>query len=121
MGRHYITGQGHNPALRDLGEIQASAQSYTQWVQTYGAPIAKSCPKWDLANISQDLRTLQGSVVEAVNLLEPSNVYPYYRSTVHDVICGTSVSQMIWSVLFHLLLGFIILPLLACSASCLLD
>mmetsp|Transcript_63440 Transcript_63440/g.112791 ORF Transcript_63440/g.112791 Transcript_63440/m.112791 type:complete len:461 (-) Transcript_63440:49-1431(-) len=121
LTRHYITGHGQNPALRDLGLIQVAAQSCVEWVQTYGSPIARSCPKWDLANMSQNLRLLQGSVVEAVNLLEPANVYPYYRSTVHDVICGTSVSQTIWAVLFQLILGFVCLPLLACSASCLLD
>eukprot|EP00931_Biecheleriopsis_adriatica_P048398 TRINITY_DN27958_c0_g1_i1.p1 TRINITY_DN27958_c0_g1~~TRINITY_DN27958_c0_g1_i1.p1 ORF type:complete len:486 (-),score=76.24 TRINITY_DN27958_c0_g1_i1:7-1431(-) len=121
LTRHYVTGKGPNPALRDLSIVKASIASSISWVETYGPAVVRSCPSWDIRNVSTNLQTLQISMGEAERLLQPSHVYSYYRSTVHDAICGTAVPELGWLVMFQLLLGLVCLPALACAASCLLD
>lgn len=121
LARHYVTGLGPNVALRHLGVAQASIDSCNRWVETYTAPIAHACPSLNLSNASHDLHSMKSHVQRAMRLLEPAHVYPLYRSTVHDAICGTSVTELSWVVMFQLLLGFLCLPALSCAASCLLD
>jgi len=119
--RYYLTGDGENPALAHIDTAQRRISSCLQWVENYKAEVERACPQWQAWAMNQNLVAVEGSLNQSKALLLPANIYPYYHQTVHNIVCGSTVSGLGWLVIFQAMLGLICLPALACTASCLLE
>ncbi|CAE7582751.1 ATJ10 [Symbiodinium natans] len=116
----YIHNATPNGAVENLHVLQAQLSSWDEWVTTYGVAIQRSCPAWDAANVSQNLQAMISELDTAVEFAEPSHLTLEW-TRIHHLVCGVGISDLVRLMVMTLLLGFVCLPLLACSVSCLLE
>jgi len=121
LTQQYLDDASANVALNDLKVIENHFTLWQEWVGTYGEAIQRSCPVWDATNVSNNIQLMHAGLRDALAILEPAHLYPYYSFTVEDLVCETSISRISVLMTFQLALGLVGLPVLACAASCLLD
>jgi len=120
--RYYLAGEGPNPAIEHLDWAQVEIVDAIAWVRHYGDIIATTCPQWGMEGAAiSNLETIQYSMNESETLLAPGHVYPYYQVTVHDTLCGKLPAGMARAAVLQVVLGILCLPLLLCTASCVID
>merc|ERR1712217_231946 len=117
MTRYYITGEGPNPALKSLKYSHALIESCYEFFRDYQDDFEKMCPQWAPTNVTVDLLIAWGGSEQCDRLLGPANIYPYYHSAVHEIICGSAVSNLGWLIFFQVLVGMLCLPVVTCMAS----
>lgn len=123
LARFYFRGttSSINPALQSVHRAESAISRSIAWVAWYREPLARSCPEWDFMNVTRNLLTVQHGLSQAADLLDPYTVYSFYDVSVHGLVCRNTVQGIIVLVAFQLILGFICIPVLALTASTLLD
>ena len=116
----YLHNESTNGAVDSLQVLHTQLSSLDEWVITYGEAIERSCPAWNVANVSQNLRAMIAELQTAKAFLDPTRVSPQWIR-LHDLLCNAGISDLIRLILINLLLGLLCLPLLACGVSCLLE
>jgi len=107
-------------AIDDIHVLHMHLSSWDEWVTTYGEAIERSCPAWDATNVSQNLRAMITEVRTASDIMQPTQMAPQW-TRFYNLVCGAGISEVFRIFLVTLLQGFVFLPLLACSVSCLLE
>jgi len=122
LTRYYVVGHGTNPALEHLDEAQGSISKSMEWMEKYGAAIARTCPQWGSEKAALlNLGTVKNSLNASTVLLMPDNMYPYYRESVHELVCERTISGLGSVAVLQLALGLVCLPALLCTASCIVE
>lgn len=116
----YVRNATRIGAIDDIHVLHMRLSSWDTWVTTYGEAIERSCPAWDAANVSQNLRAMITEVRTASDIMEPARMAPQW-TRFYNLVCGAGISDVFRVFLMTLVLGFVFLPLLACSVSCLLE
>lgn len=71
-------------------------------MRQYSDITATSCPHWKMqAATIQNLEVVQISMDQAWALLAPGHVYSYYKSIVHDMVCGSMPARLMFAVLLQ--------------------
>lgn len=113
MARYYIRGSGVNPGFEHLRLAEKDIVDAIAWVRHYGDVLAKTCPQWGQESSAiSNLQIVQYSVNETQSLLAPQNVYPYYQTVVHGLLCDSLPGGLAKVALLQILLAFVCLPAL---------
>merc|ERR1711920_646510 len=64
-----------------------------------------------------NLDSANSSLQQCEALIAPTEIYPCYEASVHSGICGTAIEGFGWLVIFQTVVGVLILPGLAESAT----
>ena len=120
LTEQYVHNETSNGAVDNLHLLHSQLLSWDEWVATYGGAIERSCPDWNAANVSQNLRSMIAELRTAGDIMQPARMTQEWTH-LRELVCSTGVSDLGKLVLTNLLLGLLCLPLLACGLSCLLE
>merc|ERR1719410_3092245 len=62
----------------------------------------------EVGKISKEIKSVAANVTK---LLQASKIYPYWKSTTHNIICGQITWQLSWLIIFELPASFLIFPM----------
>lgn len=117
LSKYYITGEGDNPLLMDLSNASEQLSSANASITAYGREVEALCSWRGLEELEKGAATAQASLHFGNLLLSPQNVYPYYDRAVRQDLCQTTMIGLGWLVLFQVIVGLLLLPLLVCVAT----
>lgn len=117
LSRYYITGQGDNPLLMDLSNASQQLALANQSITSYGSEVEALCSWRGLEELKKGTAQAQAALEFGNLLLSPQNVYPYYDHAVRQDLCRTTMIGLFWLVLFQVIVGLLLLPMLVCVGS----
>lgn len=112
----YITGQGINPLdliMANIGDGVATlddVRNNTKWLEHM---VGVVCPGISEFNPDAEATLADKDIVLMREKLSPTNVWPRYDRLMHQVVCTDLPSSMTRCVVFSLITGFIMVPMLA--------
>lgn len=119
LTKFYISGGLPSPVgtkLRTLLKYFKALQEYynSAMVQDNAGVPAALCPALSEISMREDLlMPAKGAMDSMLPLIKTSNIFPYYDRVVHDMMCGSVVETLGWTVVTQAIVGFICFP--ACA------
>merc|ERR1740120_516362 len=71
------------------------------------------CPTLNEISLAQVIPPVKDTLREIKRLLRASNIYPYYDGVVHQVVCGSVVDTLGWTVVTQAIVGLVCFPVCA--------
>jgi len=117
VSQYYINGTGLNPFLDDLQTAQAKLNEISALFDAFGPIIGQECNSpVAVDTLEKSLIATNAPILTVDQLLDAKNIYPYYKTAVHDNACKTLISGVAWLVVFQLVVGLLCLPCLTTMA-----
>lgn len=114
LSKYYITGEGRNPLLVDLQNASEQLDDANQTISAYGHEVEKLCSWRGLEELQAGAAEAKSSLTFGYLLLSQNNVYPYYEKTIRQDLCQTTMVGIGWLVVFQVIVGLLLLPMLVC-------
>jgi len=117
--KYYILGSQENPMISMIEDVERDAHAlYSVYSNATWAvePAKMVCNGVKNLNASDAMDACHESVNFAGQLIAASNVYPYYRTFAHDLMCDKMLHSMKLLILFTIVVSMILMPLVALCA-----
>eukprot|EP00435_Cladocopium_sp_Y103_P024375 s2801_g6.t1 len=116
---YLFVGIAENPMISMIEDVERDAHAlYSVYSNATWAvePAKMVCNGVKNLNASDAMDACRESVNFAGQLIAASNVYPYYRTFAHDLMCDKMLHSMKLLILFTIVVSMILMPLVAlCS------
>lgn len=117
--RYYIEGSQENPMISMIEDVERDATAlYTVYTNATWAttPAEMVCDGVRNLNASDALAACTRSVGFATELMAASNIYPYYDTLGHELMCDTMLHGMTLLVFYSAVVSIVLMPLVAICA-----
>eukprot|EP00435_Cladocopium_sp_Y103_P037822 s1424_g10.t1 len=119
LSKYYITGEGDNPLLMDLSNASEQLSSANASITAYGREVEALCSWRGLEELEKGAATAQTSLDfgDSVSTSKKANGSTVYQRLLRQDLCQTTMIGLGWLVLFQVIVGLLLLPLLVCVAT----
>jgi len=116
LSEYYIKGEGTNVLLEDLDNASVLLTSANKTITSYGAQVESLCSWRGLPELEDAAAKANHSLEIGNQLLSEQNVYRYYDVAIRQDLCKTTIVGLGWLVIFQVVVGLLLLPMLVCVA-----
>ncbi|CAE7197421.1 unnamed protein product [Symbiodinium natans] len=115
LAEYYIMGEGDNALLQDLNNASALLASSNKTIAAYGTQVEALCSWRGLPELQDGAAKANHGLEVGSELLSEQNVYRYYDVAVRQDLCKTTIVGLGWLVIFQVVVGLLLLPMLVCA------
>lgn len=119
IARFYIKGDIYNPLhqVLELAKVYFDEVVYfykkIRWLFKASAISCHDMREIEMDNIAKEIKSVVHNVTK---LLDAKNLYPYWKNTSQDIVCGRITGQLSVLILVQFIAGFLLFPLSICLA-----
>jgi hypothetical protein len=114
--RYYITDTGKNPIMDELDKAQTNLREAQSLFKTFDNKIwpavKDGCP-WSTSTISAGLVSINTGLDTSTQIISFQNIHQYYHEILQENACGSVISSLGFLVVFQLIGGLCLLPVMA--------
>ncbi|CAK9076225.1 unnamed protein product [Durusdinium trenchii] len=117
--KYYVLGSQENPMISMIEDVERDAVALygvyenATWATT---PAEMVCSGIKKLNASDALTACSKSVQFARELMSAKNMYPYYQTFAHELMCDKMLHGMKLLILYTIIVSMILMPLVALCA-----
>jgi hypothetical protein len=119
--KYYITQTGNNPIMDELDTanktLVEASETFTAIEKIWPQVKVVSGCDWSTSTISDGLKSINNGLEASKQIISFQNIHQYYHEILQENACGSVISSLGFLVVFQLIGGLCLLPVMATTSA----